>query len=243
MREFRIFVDTPLAEGQRLSLPPDAAHRVAAVLRLRPGDQVQLFDGGGGSHAARILSAGRREVLVELGPRRSPEWESPLTVTLAQGISRGQKMDYTLQKAVELGAARLVPLMTEHGNVRLDGPRAAARMLHWRNVIIAACEQCGRDRLPELHAPIAFADWLAEREPATTLLLDPDATLGLSAIDPAPTALCLLAGPEGGLSKTEVKLARAGGCIAVRLGPRVLRTETAAVAALAACQTLWGDLA
>lgn len=242
MREFRIYVDLPLAEGQRLSLPADAAHRVAAVLRLRPGDEVRLFNGGGGNHAARILSAGRREVRVEIGQRHSRDRESPLTVTLALGISRGQKMDYTVQKAVELGTAALVPLVTEHGNVRLDGERAAARMLHWKNVIIGACEQCGRDTLPELHEPVAFADWIAQHKPVTTLLLDPNATHGLAAIEPAPRALCLLAGPEGGFSATETELARARGCTPIRLGPRVLRTETASVAALAACQALWGDL-
>jgi len=242
MREFRIFVDMPLAEGQRVSLPPDAAHRIAAVLRLRPGDHVQLFNGGGGSHAAEILSAGRREVMVETGPCRTRERESPLVVTLALGISRGQKMDYTVQKAAELGVARLVPLVTEHGNVRLDGERAAARVLHWKNVIIGACEQCGRDRLPELAAPVPFADWLIGCDPSMTLLLDPDATQGLAAIAPAPRAICLLAGAEGGFSAIETELARARGCIPVRLGPRVLRTETAAIAALTACQVLWGDL-
>lgn len=242
MREFRIYLDVPLAQGQRLSLPPDAAHRVAAVLRLRAGDRVQLFNGAGGHHEAQILSVGRREVMVEAGPRRSRERESALAVTLAQGISRGQKMDYTLQKAVELGVAGIVPLVTEHGNVRLDGERAAARMLHWKNVIIGACEQCGRDVLPELRAPIGFADWLVECNPSRTLLLDPDATRGLSAIDPQPVELCLLAGPEGGFSGAESSLARGRGCVAVRLGPRILRTETAAVAALAACQALWGDL-
>jgi 16S rRNA (uracil1498-N3)-methyltransferase len=242
VREHRIFVDQPLAEGQRMSLPPDAAHRVAAVLRLRSGDEVQLFNGRGGSHAARVVSAGRGEVLVEIGPCRARARESPLVLTLAQGISRGQKMDYTLQKAVELGAALLVPLVTGHGNVRLDGERVEARMRHWRNVIIGACEQCGRERLPELRAPIRFEDWLMECEPSRTLLLDPAAQAGLADIDPAPDALCVLAGPEGGFSREEVDLARARGCIGVRLGPRVLRTETAAVAALAACQVLWGDL-
>jgi 16S rRNA (uracil1498-N3)-methyltransferase len=243
MRTFRIFVDVPLADGQRLSLPPDAAHRVAAVLRLRPGDLVQLFNGGGGSHAARVATAGRREVVVDIGARLPGGPRSPLAVTLAQGISRGQKMDYALQKAVELGVERLIPLVTEHGNVRLDTERGAARMKHWRNVIIGACEQCGRDTLPELDAPIAFAEWIAARGSSVTLLLDPDAERGLAAIDRPPASLCLLAGPEGGFSATEQDLARARGCIPVRLGPRTLRTETAAVAALAACQALWGDLA
>jgi 16S rRNA (uracil1498-N3)-methyltransferase len=242
MREYRIFVDLPLAEGQRLSLPADAVHRVTAVLRLRPGDELRLFSGDGASHAARILSTARGEVLVETGLRRPGRLESPLSITLAQGISRGQKMDYTLQKAVELGVARLVPLLTDHGNVRLDGERAAARMRHWRNVIIGACEQCGRDRLPELHPPVPFREWIDECEPRGTLLLDPDGEQGLAAIHPAPTALCLLSGPEGGFSPEEIDFARTRGCVVVRLGPRVLRTETAAVAALAACQALWGDL-
>lgn len=242
MRRHRLHLDMPLTTGQELPLPAEAAHRLAAVLRLGAGAEIEVFDGRGGCRRARVLVAGRREVRIEVGALDERERESPLRLCLAQGISRGQKMDYTLQKAVELGVHALVPLITENCNVRLDAERAAARLRHWQNVIIGACEQCGRNRLPQLSAPVAYAEWIARAEPAATVLLDPEAEHGLAALAPPPAGLWLLAGPEGGFSPLERELARGRGCAAARLGPRVLRTETAAVAALAACQVLWGDL-
>lgn len=224
-------------------LPSAAAHHVARVLRLRTGQGLTLFNGRGGQYAARIAALAGREVRVQVEHHEPLERESPLAITLVQAVSRGRHMDYTLQKAVELGVQRIVPLLSEHGQVKLDHGRVHGRLRHWSGVIIAACEQCGRNRLPELQAPVDLDGWLAVADPALTrLLLDPLAGRRLCEM-PAPGGrLALLAGPEGGFSPAEREAARAAGCIGIRLGPRVLRTETAAPAAITACQALWGDL-
>lgn len=241
MRITRLYVDMPLAAGAEVELPPGAAHHALTVLRLRAGAVLELFDGTGGRHRGRITATGKRSAQVQLESFDPGGRESPLPVTLAQGISRGQHMDYTLQKAVELGVVHIVPVLTACSNVRLDEARAERRVAHWRRIVIGACEQCGRNRVPDVAAPQPLDSWLAQRPSGTALVLDPEATRGLAEL-PAPTALTLLSGPEGGLAATEVNLALAQGWQAVRVGPRILRTETAAVAALAACQALWGDL-
>ncbi|MBI1732048.1 MAG: 16S rRNA (uracil(1498)-N(3))-methyltransferase [Gammaproteobacteria bacterium] len=242
MRVVRIHVETPLTPGAEIMLPPESAHHLSAVLRLGPGAVVELFDGSGGSHRGRLVAARKRSVTVQLESFDPCERESPLQLTLVQGISRGPHMDYTLQKAVELGVARVVPVLTGHGNVRLDEVRASRRAGHWRRVVIAACEQCGRNRVPEVSAPQPLAQWLNRDGNPCRLVLDPGADTGLPAL-PAPAGgVSLLCGPEGGLSEAEVRSATGSGWRAVRMGPRILRTETAPVAALAACQALWGDL-
>lgn len=241
MRITRIHVEIPLHAGAAIPLPPEAAHHALVVLRLRTGAVLELFDGTGGSHRGHITATGRRTAEVQLDSFDPAGRESPLPVALAQGVSRGQHMDYTLQKAAELGVARIVPLLTARSNVRLDETRAQRRLEHWRRIVIGACEQCGRNRLPEVEAPQSLESWLQERPPGMCLVLDPDAGQGLASLAP-PAALTLLAGPEGGLAQAEVCMALERGWQALRLGPRILRTETAAVAALAACQALWGDL-
>lgn len=241
MRVTRIHVEIPLVRGTEIELPPGAAHHVVVVLRLREDAVLELFDGSGGSHRGRITAVGRRTARVSLESFDAGEREAPLPVTLVQGISRGERMDYTLQKAVELGVAHIVPVLTARSNVRLDESRAERRVEHWRRVVIGACEQSGRNRVPGVAAPVSLPECLARPPAGAGLVLDPDATRGLAQL-PVPAALTLLGGPEGGLDAAEVKLALACGWQAVRLGPRVLRTETAAVAALAACQALWGDL-
>jgi len=242
MRNVRIHVENPLSSGAEVMLSADAARHVAAVLRLRAGAMLELFDGSGGSHRGRIVAVEKRSVKVLLESFHPQERESLLQATLVQGISRGQHMDYTLQKAVELGVVRIVPVLTEHSNVRLDEARAGRRVDHWRRVVIGACEQCGRNRVPEVCPPQSLAAWLETDDTACRLVLDPEAELGLSVIPPPVHGISLLSGPEGGLSAGEIRAALAAGWQAVRLGPRILRTETAAVAALAACQALWGDL-
>ena len=242
MRIPRMFVETALAQGQRLALPEAAGRRLRQVLRMRPGDAIRVFNGDGGSFAARVQAFNREDVIVDVGEFDPAEAESPLAVTLAQGISRGSHMDYTLQKSVELGVQRIVPLFTERSNVRLDEERAASRMLHWRNIIIGACEQCGRNRLPLLSPPAPLESWLQEDDAPLKLLLDAAADADLAATAQRPPALTLLAGPEGGLAPGEKAAARAAGYVGIRLGPRILRTESAAVAALAVCQHRWGDL-
>lgn len=203
-----------------------------------------LFSGDGAEYAAVIESAAGRGVSVTVGERRLLDRESRLRIVLGQAISAGERMDYTIQKAVELGVAVICPIATARCVVRLDAARAAKRLEHWRSVAIAACEQCGRNRLPGIAAVESLPEWLAGgtvRGAALSVLLAPQAAAGLREL-PAPEGIVvLLAGPEGGFTAGEQALARARGFVPVRLGPRVLRTETAAVAALAAMQALWGD--
>lgn len=224
-------------------IPPEAAHHLLHVLRLAKGDAVVIFDGDGHEYDATIQRVSKSGIGVKLGPARSIDRESRLEVTLAQGISSGDRMDYTIQKAVELGVYAIQPLTTERSVVRLDAARAAKRIAHWRSVAIAACEQCGRNRLPEIAPVSTLATWLGSLSTGSLrLTLSPNAPAKLAALDRNDTApIILLVGPEGGLAPREEHDALTAGFTAVRLGPRVLRTETAAVAALAALQTLWGD--
>lgn len=222
--------------------PPEQAHHVAHVLRLAAGDAVVIFDGRGLEYAATIERIGKSGVTLRVGEPREVDRESPLTVTLAQGISSGERMDYTVQKAVELGVGAIQPLATERSVVRLDAARAAKRLAHWQAVAIAACEQCGRNRVPSVLPVVPFTAWLgAGGATGLRLTLAPGASATLRDLARPREPVMLLAGPEGGLSPRERNDAQAAGYTPIRLGPRVLRTETAALAALAAMQTLWGD--
>jgi len=225
-----------------LSLPSAAAHHAARVLRLRAGDAVTLFNGQGGEYAARIVAIGKRDVEVEIGRHDPVERESLLAVTLVQSISSGERMDLTIQKAVELGVTRIVPVESARSVVRLDGERAAKRQQHWQQVAISACEQCGRNRIPEVRTISPLDAWLAAME-ADTLrwILLPGADTALRDLPRPQKSVELLVGPEGGFTDDETGAARRAGYRPVRLGPRVLRTETAAPALLAALQALWGD--
>lgn len=237
----RFYLDQTLASGARFSLPPGPARHAARALRLAAGDAITLFDGRGGEYAARIERIHRDEVAVSVGSFTDVERESPLQIVLAQGISSGERMDYTLQKAVELGIAAIQPIAARRSVVKLAGERIERRVAHWQGVVAAACEQCGRNRVPPVAAPLPLAHWLATPRTGRLLFLSPTATARLADL-PAPTATdCLVAGPEGGFEADELAAFEAVGAIAVRLGPRVLRTETAALAALAAMQALWGD--
>ena len=244
MRTIRIHIDAPLAEGDALALPEQAGEHVARVLRLGVGDALVLFNGDGRDYPARIAALARREVRVEVGAAQAVEKESPLRLTLAQGIARGEKMDLILQKATELGVARIVPLLTERSEVRLDGERAGKRIAHWQAVIASACEQCGRARLPELLPLQALRGWLdgLADDGALRLTLLPDGTRQARALRPGPAGAVLAIGPEGGLGERDIAMLRAAGFDGLRLGPRILRTETAGLAALAALQALHGDL-
>ncbi|MBP6797843.1 MAG: 16S rRNA (uracil(1498)-N(3))-methyltransferase [Luteimonas sp.] len=245
MRVIRAFVDLPLAGGTRVALPDAAAAHLTRVLRLREGDACVLFNGDGRDHAARIVSVGKRETLVEVGEARVVDNESPLRVTLLQGIARGEKMDLILQKATELGVARIVPVEAERTEVRLDAARMEKRLAHWRSVVASACEQCGRARLPDVAAPIAVADAGAHAaEAALRLTLDPGGEHAMAslAID-AGASIAIAIGPEGGWSPRDREALRAAGFDGLRLGPRILRTETAGLAAIAALQARFGDMA
>ena len=243
MRLTRVYVDAVLESGAQLILTGSAASHLTRVLRLRPKAALTLFNGRGGEYAASIERVQRSEVQVAIGAHEPIERESPFPLTLAQGVSRGERMDLVVQKATELGVARLVPLLTERSIVRLDEEQSDRKSSHWRAVAIAACEQCGRNRLPEVALPMQLREFL--RQPAgdsVRLLLSPSATRRIEDVPRPAAGATVLIGPEGGLADEEQQLAEGAGYTAVNLGPRVLRTETAAIAALTLLQRQFGDL-
>ena len=248
MREIRVYVPGPLAAGADLPLPAQAASHVAKVLRLRAGAALTVFDGRGGEWEALVERVAGTTVTVRLGGHDAVERESPLRVTLLQALARGEKMDWVLQKATELGVARLVPVATERSVVQLDAGRAERRLEHWQGIVASACEQCGRNRLPEVLAPQSLAaacEQAAQSAARVRLVLAPEATASLAtaaaAAETGVREVTLLIGPEGGLSPAELRVAAQAGFVAVTLGPRVLRTETAAIAALSVLQLVGGD--
>lgn len=238
MRLSRFFIDAPLSLGQH-QLPEAQAHYIARVLRLSAGAAVQLFDGSGREYLGSLIEAGKKTVLVELNEELAGMAESPLHIHLGQGLSRGERMDWAIQKATELGVSEITPLLSERCEVRLKDERAEKRMAHWRQVAISACEQCGRSVLPVIHAPVTLAEWQASVEAELKLVLHPVAVALQQ--HAKPQSLAFLIGPEGGLSDAEVESAQQAGFQPARLGPRVLRTETAPVVALSVAQQLWGD--
>lgn len=238
MRLSRFFIDAPLSLGQH-ELPEAQAHYIGRVLRHAAGDAVQLFDGSGQEYLGELIDVGKKAVRVELREQLAGQAESPLRIHLGQGLSRGERMDWAIQKATELGVGEITPIVSERCEVRLKDERADKRLAHWRQVAISACEQCGRSVLPLIHPPITLAEWQAHVQAELKLVLHPVAAPLES--HARPQSLAFLIGPEGGLSETEVEQAKAAGFHAARLGPRVLRTETAPVVALAVAQQLWGD--
>ncbi|MGE4406596.1 16S rRNA (uracil(1498)-N(3))-methyltransferase [Pseudomonas sp.] len=237
MRLSRFFIDAPLALGQH-PLPEAAAHYISRVLRLSTGYAVQLFDGSGSEFRGVLTDVGKKSVVVELQEQLPGQPESPLRIHLGQGLSRGERMDWAIQKATELGVAQITPIVSERCEVRLNDERADKRLAHWRQIAISACEQCGRSVLPVIHAPRTLDEWLG-LEAELKLVLHPVAAPLAS--HARPQTLAFLIGPEGGLSDAEVERAGAAGFHPARLGPRVLRTETAPVVALSVAQQLWGD--
>ena len=238
MRLSRFFIDAPLSLGQH-ELPEAQAHYIGRVLRHAAGDAVQLFDGSGQEFLGELIEVGKKAVRVELREQFTGQAESSLQVHLGQGLSRGERMDWAIQKATELGASEITPIVSERCEVRLKDERADKRLAHWRQVAISACEQCGRSVLPVIHAPQTLAEWQVSVQAELKLVLHPVAAPLES--HAKPQTLAFLIGPEGGLTDTEVEQAKTAGFHAARLGPRVLRTETAPVVALAVAQQLWGD--
>ncbi|WXL25346.1 16S rRNA (uracil(1498)-N(3))-methyltransferase [Ectopseudomonas mendocina] len=238
MRLSRFFVDAPLSLGQH-ELPEDQAHYISRVLRHSVGDAVQLFDGSGQEYLGDLIEVGKKTVRVDLRESFAGQPDSPLNIHLGQGLSRGERMDWAIQKATELGANEISLIVSERCEVRLKDERADKRLAHWRQVAISACEQCGRSTVPLIHPPISLAEWLKQVEADLKLVLHPVAEPWAS--HAKPHSLAFLIGPEGGLSDAEVKQAQDQGFHAARLGPRVLRTETAPVVALSVAQQLWGD--
>lgn len=237
MRLSRFFIDAPLALGEH-HLPESSAHYIARVLRLAEGAAVQLFDGSGQEYRGELIEVGKKTVRVRLQEALPGMAESKLRIHLGQGLSRGERMDWAIQKATELGVAQITPIISERCEVRLKDERADKRLAHWRQIAISACEQCGRSVAPIIHPPQLLSDWLAT-EADLKLVLHPVAEPLAS--HAAPDTLAFLIGPEGGLTDAEVEQARMAGFQPARLGPRVLRTETAPVVALSVAQQLWGD--
>jgi 16S rRNA (uracil1498-N3)-methyltransferase len=242
----RFYVPEALGSGAEVRLGAETAHHAVHTLRLGVGDAIVLFDGSGGEYEANICRIARNEVIARTGQFVAHDAEAPIEIFLGQGMSSGERMDFTVQKAAELGVAAIRPIETERSVVKLSPERAARKTAHWCKVAIAACEQCGRNRIVDLFEPQHISDWLGALSPGHTtselrLLLSPEADMGLGDLPEHVTRIVLLAGPEGGLSEKEVHAARRRGFQAVRMGPRVLRTETAALAALAAIQLRWGD--
>ncbi len=243
MRLTRVYVDAPVSSGKRLVVAGSAANHITRVLRLRNGDALTVFDGSGGEFAARIEEFRKDSVVVNVEEHRQLERESPLSLSLVQGISRGERMDWIVQKATELGASRIVPVFTKRSVVRLDEKQAERKSQHWRAIAIAACEQCGRNRIPDLATPVDFYEALTPDTSSTTrLLLSPNGDLRIEDLEDVSAGITVLIGPEGGLEDIEQEAAIAAGFKAVRVGPRVLRTETAAIAALTILQRYFGDL-
>jgi 16S rRNA (uracil1498-N3)-methyltransferase len=241
MRLNRVYVDAPLSSGSLIELPATAAQHLGKVLRARSGDEIVLFNGDGREFAAVIESIRGSRVTVSVGAGRTIDRESPLAVTLVQCIARADRMDVIVQKATELGVARIVPVMSRRSVVRLDAAQAASKAEHWRAIAVSACEQCGRNRLPAIEAPRQLTRYLGEAPPGTArLVLEPDAETSGAAVE-IGTAVEIAIGPEGGFDPEELDAFRLSGFRSVALGPRVLRTETAAIAGLAWLQSRYGD--
>jgi 16S rRNA (uracil1498-N3)-methyltransferase len=237
----RFHVPDELCLGSEIRLPERVVRHIS-VLRLRRDQEITLFNGSAGQYRAALSNLARGHVCATILEFQDIERESPLHITLAQCLSAGDRMDMTLQKATELGVAAIVPLISKRSVVRLSEERAERRLEHWRNIVIAACEQSGRNRVPQVHPVTDLLPWLSRPPTGMCLQLDPQAGLGTTSLPTgAPEAITLLIGPEGGLAPDEREFAKRGGFLPMRLGPRTLRTETAPLATLAVLQTLWGD--
>lgn len=242
MRIPRIFQPLPLSADQVIELDAQATVHLTRVLRLKPGDELVVFNGEGGEFRATMETVGRRSAQIRLADFIDRSVESPLELVLVQGVSRGERMDYTVQKAVELGVSRIVPVLTERTVVNVKGERQERRRAHWQSVVISACEQSGRTRIPQVSPMMSLHDWLDQPDEGARFVLHHRAESGLNTMANSPTSITLLVGPEGGLSSAEITAACSAGYSPLRLGERVLRTETAAVTALSILQWLWGDL-
>ena len=242
MRLIRVHVAQPLTAGTLVDLPPDTASHLARVLRARSGDELILFSGDGREYLGAVESVRGSRVTASVGNGVAVDRESPLAVTLLQCVPRGDRMDFIVQKATELGVARIVPVLSQRSVVRLDAAQADSKAVHWRAVAVNACEQCGRNRIPAIDAPSPLIDYLGRSAPpCARLVLDPDREASTTpwSLD---AAVEIAIGPEGGFAADELEAFRLAGFVRVQLGPRVLRTETAAIAALTWLQTRFGDL-
>ena len=239
----RVYLANPLTTNKDITLPEKSFHHLIRVLRLKPGRHLVLFNGEGGEFHGTLEHLDRHTATVRVEKYVDREAESSLKITLAQSIAKGERMDYCLQKATELGVSRIIPLTTQHTGVHFSKSQLNKRLLHWQQVVISACEQCGRNRVPTILTPMNYLNWLHMRcEEEIALLLNPDANKSLAQLSPPAGSITLLIGPEGGFAPEEIAVAKAAGFIDIRMGPRIMRTETAGITAIAALQTLWGDL-
>jgi 16S rRNA (uracil1498-N3)-methyltransferase len=243
MRLTRIHLATQLVTGAELLLPKNAANHVVRVLRLREGAALIVFNGAGGEHRAELIHVDGGKAIIRIGEQLGVSGESSLRITLVQGVSRGERMDWTLQKATELGVTHIAPVLTARSVVRLDDKQTEKKLEHWQAVVIGACEQSGRSMVPAVQSPTTLRHYLSTTSKnGMRLVLNPTAPASLAGLHSLSNHVELLIGPEGGLDDDEVMLAEQAGFTPVRLGPRVLRTETASVVALSVLQALWGDL-
>lgn len=242
MRIPRVYSASPITPNAEMTLGADLAHYLGKVLRMAPGRPLILFDGRGGEYSAEILSIAKQAITVLVGDFDDVSRESPLAIDLAIGVSRGERFDWVLQKATELGVGAIFPLMTERVEVKLTGDRLAKKMAHWQQIVISACEQSQRTCVPQVHAPQGLSQWLAARPEGLGFVLHHRSAQSLADYPGSTDSVSLLVGPEGGLTDEEIQLAQAKGFNALQLGPRVLRTETAPIAALSLLQNRWGDM-
>lgn len=241
MRIPRIHTSQSLEPGLNISLEPEAARHIVQVLRLRSGSELVLFNGDGYNYSARLVSASKKHTQVEVLSESGPEQENILDIGLCIAISKGERMDFAIQKSVELGVSEITPLFTKRCVINLKGDRLQKREQHWRKVIISACEQSGRCRVPALNNTIELDRWLDTPHQGTGLILDPKSETSIGSLEKPGEKISILIGPEGGLTSAEIASAEKCGFKGISLGPRVLRTETAPLAAIASIQTLWGD--
>lgn len=241
MRIPRIYTAQKILPHTDMALDAHAANHVASVLRMQTGEHIFLFNGEGGYFETTITHVAKKQVTVHVREHRTSQNESPLHIHIGQGLSRGERMDYAIQKSTEMGVAEITPLFTTRSEVKLDSERSTKRQQHWQQVTISACEQCGRNLIPTIHTPTTLNDFIVNAKTDLKLLLHHESASQLRDL-PKPTSVTLLIGPEGGLTQEEIALAAQHGFIAAQLGPRVLRTETAPVTALSVLNTLWGDI-
>lgn len=242
MRIPRIYQNSQLQSGTQCSLDEDAANHVGRVLRMQPGQELCLFNGFGGQFAATILESSKKQVVVQVGEFSDTSTESPLSIHLGQVISRGDKMEFTIQKSVELGVKVITPLWSSRCGVKLQGDRLDKKQEQWQKIAISACEQCGRNFVPEIRPVMTLEEWMSEPTDEMKLTLHPRAQYSVGTLPPPTNGVRLVIGPEGGLSDEEIALTEQHGFQEMLLGPRVLRTETASLTAITALQCRFGDL-
>lgn len=240
MRIPRIYTSQKITPHTDMALDVHAANHVASVLRMQTGEHIFLFNGEGGYFESTITHIAKKQVLVHIRDHRTSENESPLRIHIGQGLSRGERMDYAIQKSTEMGVSEVTPLFTTRSEVKLDTERSTKRQQHWQQIAISACEQCGRNIIPAISSPLSLIDFITNAKADLKLVLHHESPSQLRDL-PKPTSIALLIGPEGGLTEEEIAQAIQHGFIATKLGPRVLRTETAPVTALSVLNTLWGD--